>query len=141
MLFFYKKNYYIPELIVTHIVTIMLDNIQLEHFRNLVSLAAADGKIAEIERITLAKIAFERDIPLDRLNVMLERADEYIYLIPQNTEEREKQLEDMIKLAMVDGEFAPAEHRLILMVGEKLGFSRPEMDKMIETYCGEIKVK
>lgn len=117
----------------------MLNNIQLEHFRNLVSLAAADGKIKDIERVTLSKIAFEREIPLDRLNIMLERADEYMYLIPQNQEEKEKQLEDMIKLAFVDGDFAPAEHKLILMVGEKLGFSRAEVDQLIETHSGKVK--
>lgn len=118
----------------------MLD-IELEHFRNLVSLAAADGKIEDIERITLSKIAFERGIPLDRLNIMLERAHEYKYLIPQNQEEKEKQLEDMIKLALVDGDFAPAEHKLINTVGEKLGFSKAKLDQMIEKHLIQAKVK
>lgn len=118
----------------------MLD-VNLEHFRNLVSLAAADGKIADIERVTLAKIAFERDIPLDRLNVMLDRADEYVFLIPQNQEEKGKQLEDMIKLALVDGDFAPAERNLIVMVGEKLGFTKEEMNKIIERHLQGIGVK
>ena len=86
-----------------------MNSIKLEHFRNLVSLSAIDGKIEEVERVVLSKIAFEQGLPLDRLNLMLNRANEYIYLIPQNTEEREKQLEEMIKLALVDGDFAPAE--------------------------------
>lgn len=117
----------------------MLD-IELEHFRNLVSLAAADGKIEDIERVTLSKIAFERGIPLDRLNIMLKRAHEYIYLIPQNLEEKEKQLEDMIKLALVDGDFAPAEHKLINTVGEKLGFSRKELDQLVAKHLDKVKV-
>lgn len=109
----------------------MLDPTKLEHFRNLVSLSAADGKVKEVERVALAKIAYEHGIPLDRLNVMLLKASEYVYLIPQNNEEREKQLEEMIKLAWVDGEFAPAEFELIKMVAEKLGFSIPEMERII----------
>ena len=113
-----------------------MNSIQLEHFRNLVSLSAIDGKIEEIERVALSKIAFEQGLPLDRLNLMLNRASEYIYLIPQNTEEREKQLEEMIKLALVDGEFAPAELELIEMVAEKLGFSKNELDTILETHCG-----
>jgi uncharacterized tellurite resistance protein B-like protein len=113
-----------------------LNSIQLEHFRNLVSLSAIDGKIEEIERVALSKIAFEQGLPLDRLNLMLNRASEYTYLIPQNTEEREKQLEEMIKLALVDGDFAPAELELIEMVAEKLGFARNELNTILETHCG-----
>jgi tellurite resistance protein len=113
-----------------------LNSIKLEHFRNLVSLSAIDGKIEEVERVALAKIAFEQGLPLDRLNLMLNRASEYIYLIPQNSEEKEKQLEEMIKLALVDGEFAPAELELIEMVSDKLGFSRSELQVILEMHCG-----
>jgi len=112
-----------------------LNPVKLEHFRNLVSLSAVDGKIEDVERVALSKIAFEQGLTLDRLNLMLNRASEYIYLIPQNTEEREQQLEEMIKLAMVDDEFAPAELELIEMVAEKLGFTSKELDKILETHC------
>lgn len=112
----------------------MLDPVKLEHFRNLVSLSVADGKIEDIERVTLSKIAYEQGIPLDRLNIMLQRADEYIYLIPQNNQEREKQLQQMIELALVDGEFAKAELELITTVAGKLGFEKQEMDAIIEPY-------
>lgn len=105
---------------------------RIEHFRNLVSLSVADGKIEETERIALSKIAFERGIPMERLNVMLNRADEYAYLIPQNTNEREKQLSEMISFALVDGEFAKAELDLIASVAEKLGFTETELDQLIK---------
>jgi uncharacterized tellurite resistance protein B-like protein len=114
-----------------------LDSIKLEHFRNLVSLSAADGKIEEVERVALSKIAYEQGIPLDRLNIMLQRADEYVYLIPQNNQEREKQLEQMISLALVDGEFAPAELELIKMVSEKLGFTKAELDHILESHASQ----
>src|SRR5690606_34812236 len=108
--------------------------VKIEHFRNLVSLSAADGKIMEIERVALSKIAYENGIPLDRLNVMLQRANEYVYLIPQNQEEREVQLQQMLDLAHVDGEFAPAEREVITMVAEKLGVTREELDNIIEDH-------
>jgi tellurite resistance protein len=114
----------------------MLDPTKLEHFRNLVSLSAADGKIEEVERVALSKIAYQLGIPLERLNVMLLKASEYVYLIPQNNEERERQLEEMISLAWVDGDFAPAEKELIKMVAEKLGFSPVEMDRIISVRHG-----
>jgi uncharacterized tellurite resistance protein B-like protein len=108
-----------------------LDPIVIQHFRNLVSLSAADGKIEEMERIALSKIAFERGIPMDRLNVMLNRASEYIYLIPQNTNDREKQLSEMIHFAQVDGEFAKAELDLIRTVADKLGFTKEETEQIL----------
>jgi len=106
---------------------------EIEHFRNLVSLSVADGKIDETEKIALAKIAYERGIPYDRMTVMLKHANEYTYLIPQNMIEREKQLEEMIQFAKVDGEFAQAEMELITMVADKLGFSRQELDQFIKS--------
>jgi uncharacterized tellurite resistance protein B-like protein len=104
----------------------------LEHFRNLISLSAADGKVEETERIALSKIAFEKGIPLDRMNVMLNHANEYIYLIPQNMIERERQLEEMIQFAKVDGVFCKAERELIEVVAERLGFSKDELSHLIK---------
>jgi uncharacterized tellurite resistance protein B-like protein len=119
----------------------MADPIKIEHFRNLVSLIAADGKIQDIERATLSKIAFGRGIPLDRFNVMLNKADEYKYLIPQNQIDREKQLDEMIEVALVDGELAGPELDLITMVAEKLGFTKDELDDIIRTHHKEFKRK
>lgn len=109
---------------------------EIEHFRNLISLSIADGKIEDSERVALAKIAYERGIPHDRMNVMLKHAAEYVYLIPQNMIEREKQLSEMIQFAMVDGEFAKAEYDLIKTVASKLGFSDTELEKYINEFGG-----
>ncbi|HNP19026.1 MAG TPA: hypothetical protein PKL31_11365 [Fulvivirga sp.] len=113
-------------------------NTKIEHFRNLVSLAAADGKIAEVEMVALSKIAYENGIPLDRLNVMIERANEYVFLIPQNQEDKDKQMSDMIKLAMLDGEFANAERELINLVGSRLGFSPKEIRDKIDSLAKKV---
>lgn len=117
----------------------MLNPVKLEHFRNLVSLSAVDGKIEEVERVALSKIAYALGIPLDRLNVMLQRAKEYIYLIPQNQQERETQLQEMLDLALIDGEFARAERELITVVAEKLGFTKDELDNFIEAHLAGKK--
>ncbi|MBT1703369.1 TerB family tellurite resistance protein [Chryseosolibacter indicus] len=112
----------------------MPDPIKLQHFRNLVSLTVADGKIDEVERAALYKIAYELGVPLDRFNLMIDRAHEYKYLIPQNQHEREKQLEQMIEVALLDGEFSKAEFELITMVAEKLGFTKEEIDSILSGY-------
>lgn len=116
----------------------MIDQTTIEHFRNLVSLAGADGIIQDSERVALSKIAYENGIPLDRMNVMLNKADEYVYLIPQNMEERDKQMRDMIELAMVDGDFAKAELELIISVGKRLGFSLEDIRSQIK---GQVNIE
>jgi len=103
----------------------------IEHFRNLVSLSAADGVIEESERIALSKIAYDKGIPFDRMNVMLTKASEYQYLIPQNLIDREKQLQDMIAFAKVDGDFCKAELDLITTVAQRLGFSQEELNQFL----------
>ena len=40
----------------------ILNSVKLEHFRNLVSLSAIDGKIDDVERVALSKIAFEQGL-------------------------------------------------------------------------------
>lgn len=108
--------------------------IQLEHFRNLVSAAAADGKIADAERNSLQRIAAALGIPRDRLSVMLEHAHEYISMIPQNDTDKHKQLEDMIDIALVDGVFSESERQLILRVADTLGFTRFEAEEIIRAH-------
>lgn len=112
----------------------MLNPVKLEHFRNLIALSAADGRIEDIERSTLMRIATNQHIPAERVNVMLSKAAEYAYLIPQNIKEREAQLEEMIGLALVDGVLDDAELNLIAMVAEKLQFTREELDAILEQH-------
>ena len=112
----------------------MADPVRLEHFRNLVSLSAADGKIEPSERDSLIRIAGALDIPSDRLEVMLNHAHEYVYLVPQNNKDRERQLEEMIDIALVDGNFSRAERELIKSIAHKLGFTHQEAESMINSY-------
>jgi hypothetical protein len=70
---------------------------------------------------------------------MLSKASEYIYLIPQNVQDRERQLEQMIDLALVDGHFAPAELELINMVGGKLGFEKNELEQLMSDFLAKEK--
>ena len=112
------------------------DPVKIEHFRNLVSLSAADGHIEETERTSLIRIATALGIPEERLQVMLAHAHEYIYLVPQNNKDRNKQLEEMIDIALVDGDFARSERELIKSVAHKLGFTYEEAESVIDDYLG-----
>ena len=112
----------------------MVDPVKLEHFRNLVSLSAADGKIEPSERNSLTRIATSLRIPSDRLEVMLTHASEYVYLVPQNNKDRETQLEEMMEIALADGEFSRSERELIKYVARKLDFTPAEADAIIDAW-------
>lgn len=112
----------------------MIDPVKLEHFRNLISLSAADGKVEEAEKNSLTRIATALGIPDDRLQVMLTHAHEYVYLIPQNNRNREEQLKQMLDIALIDGNFSLSERELIKSVAHKLGFTHQEAEGMIERY-------
>ncbi|MDH5474111.1 MAG: TerB family tellurite resistance protein [Cyclobacteriaceae bacterium] len=116
----------------------MSDQIQLEHFSNLISIALADGIVKESERIALSKIAFDNGIHFDKMNDMLASSEEFTYIIPQNEKDRNKQLTDMIKLSMIDGELAKAELELILSVGSKLHFTPDEIKAKIKNHLDEL---
>ena len=104
----------------------------LAHFRNLVSLAAVDGEVSEVERVALERIAKEKEIDWERAELIIKHADEYAYLIPQSQESPRQQLKEMIDLAWVDDEFKNQERDLILKVGERLAFSQAEILEIIE---------
>jgi uncharacterized tellurite resistance protein B-like protein len=109
----------------------MVDPVKLEHFRNLVSVAAADGKITVSERDALLRIATALNIPKERLDVMLAHPHEYFYLVPQNQQDKGKQLAEMIDIALIDGEFVRSEMELIKTVAQKLGFTLAEVERII----------
>lgn len=112
----------------------MPDPVKLEHFRNLVSLSAADGQITDAERSSLKRIAASLGIPSDRLEVMLNHAHEYVYLVPQNNKQKDKQLAEMIDIALVDGEFSRSERELIKSIAHKLGFTHEEAETVIDQH-------
>lgn len=61
-----------------------------------------------------------------------DQSEEYVYVIPQNIQGRDKQMGDMIGLALIDGELAKVELDLIMYVGQKLGFTADEIKKQIK---------
>ena len=65
---------------------------------------------------------------------MLDHGDEYVYFIPQNKQDKEKQLSDMIQLALADGDLAKAELELIHLVGSRLDYTKDEVNGVISSF-------
>ncbi|MEJ2005525.1 MAG: hypothetical protein P8X57_11295 [Cyclobacteriaceae bacterium] len=102
------------------------------YLKNLVALAASDGKIDPSEMELLRDAAGKAGVGYEELLEMLETAEEGGYFIPESYEDRETQLIQMLSLAIADGEFSESEYNLCKMVAEKLDFTERELNLIIK---------
>lgn len=114
-------------------------NMNLSHLKNLVALACSDGKVDESELSVLKEAANNAGVSEGELNKLIERGNDFQYLIPESEEDRETQLIQMLSLAIADGEFSEDEYELCQMVAQKLGFTDDELELIIRlSFKGEI---
>lgn len=114
-------------------------NMNLSHLKNLVALACSDGKVEEAELKVLREAAANSGVSEGELQKLIERGNDFQYLIPESEDDRETQLVQMLSLAIADGEFSEDEYDLCKMVAEKLGFTEEELDLIIRlSFKGEV---
>ena len=101
------------------------------YLKNLIAMAWADGEIQEEEFNILREAAQEAGLSNADLDEMLKQGIEYQDQIPENEEDRELQLAQMIGLAIADNHFSNEEYALCKMVAEKLGFTERELKFII----------
>ena len=102
------------------------------YLKNLVALAASDGRIDPSEMELLRDAAGKAGVEENELAEMLDSAREFGYYIPESYEDRETQLIQMISMAIADGEFSESEYELCKMVAEKLDFTERELNLIIK---------
>lgn len=110
--------------------------IKLEHFVNLVAVAAADGYLNAREREFLAERAEETGIKADEYEQIVKDADKLQHVVPLNQVQPQDQLMDAIFMSIVDGEIAESEYQLCVAMACRLGFGKEEVEETI----GEIKM-
>lgn len=109
--------------------------IKLEHFVNLVAIAAADGYLDAREREFLAERAEENGMRAEEFNNIIEDADKLQFIVPLNQVEREEQLNDAVFMSMVDGDISDKEYHLCISLANRLGIDEQE----VETVVASIK--
>lgn len=105
--------------------------VKLEHFKNLVAVAAADGYLNSREREFLADRAQELGLSEKEVKDILADGDQLQYLIPLNTEEVEDQISEAVFMSIIDGEIADQEYKLCLSLAERLGVESVYVDQMV----------
>lgn len=119
----------------------VLDNkINISHLKNLILIAQADGHIDEKEMDLLQNAASKIGIDSTFLDHLIENCKEQEYYIPQEDEEKELQLIQLLTISMADGELSLCEYTVCQRIAEKLGFSKRELDLILRlSYNKEIK--
>ncbi len=110
----------------------MMDRqIKLEHFVNLVAIAAADGYLDAREREFLAERAEENGMRAEEFNNIIEDADKLHFVVPLNQVECEEQLNDAVFMSMVDGEISDKEYQLCISLASRLGIAQQEVETVV----------
>ena len=110
----------------------MEKKIKLEHFANIVAVAASDGKISDEELELLKDRATEYGLSENDVNNLLDNAQSLEFIIPMNQVEREEQLSEAVLMSMIDGEIANEEYEICLKIAEKLGFNKKYLTYIID---------
>ncbi len=106
--------------------------VKLEHFKNLVAVAYADGYLDEDEEDFLYDKADEIGLPYDEVEAIIKQADKLQFMVPMNMQDREDQLADIVYMSMIDGELHDKEYELCLSIAHKLGFQQKDLDEAID---------
>lgn len=105
--------------------------IKLEHFVNLVAIAAADGYLDAREREFLAERAEESGMKAEEFDSIVNDADKLQFVVPLNQIECEEQLNDAIFMSIVDGDISDQEYNLCISLANRLGIEQYEVDDIV----------
>ncbi len=106
--------------------------VKIEHFKNLVAVAIADGFWHENEKKLLHSKAAQYGLSAKEVLQILDDAENLKFVVPQNIIDREDQLRDAVYMALIDGFFHKNEYQLCINLANRLGFSERSVDQAIE---------
>ena len=107
------------------------DQLRLGQLKNLVMLAAADGKVTDSELAVLLAVASREDISPDDFNRVIEDPDSVTIDLPEDEDTKLAYLRDMVALMMVDGELDEQELAICKIYAMALGYRSSIVDGMI----------
>lgn len=100
---------------------------QRSHFRNLVSVAMADGRIDEKEREMLGQLGQRLDLTDDEIASILEQPESGRFLVPETQKLRLRQLIECVMMMLADGCIDDAEMLLCRQLASRLGFKADQV--------------
>lgn len=102
------------------------------HFKNLLAMAMADGKIENVEFDYIMQLANKCYMSEDEIKRVIQNPAAIAFVAPKTDRERFDQLYDLVTVMLVDGDINQRELTLCKTFAMRLGFRTAIIDKMIE---------
>jgi len=94
------------------------------HIKNLIEMATADGVFADEEEELLKTIASKNGISARRMEEIRSDPDAFTFEMPATTEEKFRQLHELVHMMIVDKDIHPEELHLVELFAIKYGYAR-----------------
>lgn len=111
---------------------------RIAHLKNLVVMAIADGALAEHELSLLsdrcAELGFDEEELREAVSFAL--SDDAALQLPQEPEEQEAFLSDLIRMMAADGQMSESEKRLFALAAAKMDFAGDKLTALIDRLVG-----
>ena len=112
------------------------------HFRNLVAVALADGKLDPNETKYLSQLALKWGISPQEVQAILAKPTDIKFVAPKDNQTRIDQMFEIVGMMMIDGNIHGTEVQLCQAMASKLGFPTNVVAtlvaKIVEAVSGKI---
>jgi len=111
----------------------------LDHLKNLVIMASADGALSEREIALLVDRCSEMGLEEADLGkaVAYALSDQAALKLPKEKGEQIAMLSDLVRIMAADGKLSEVEKRLFALAAAKMGIERQELDDLIDKLVGK----
>jgi uncharacterized tellurite resistance protein B-like protein len=107
---------------------------QLDHLKNLVIMAAADGSLSEQEIALLVDRCASLGLAEDDLEkaIAFALSGEAKLKFPVDRLEQDRMLADLMRMMAADGKLTEVEKRLFALAAAKMGIEKAELERLID---------
>ena len=109
------------------------------HMKNLIEMAAADGKFDPVENDLLKAIAKKNNISEAHLKEIHNNPDSVAFVVPEDKEEKFHQFYDLVHMMSVDNSIHEDEMKLCNLFAVKFGYNREKSGEVIKSIQANIK--
>ncbi len=114
---------------------------QLDHLKNLVIMAAADGSLTEQEIALLVDRCSSLGLEEEDLEKAIAFAlgNDATLKFPIDRAEQNQMLADLMRMMAADGKLSEVEKRLFALAAAKMGIEKVELELLIDQLVGKHK--
>lgn len=111
---------------------VLENKVNLAHLINLILMASADGCITKSEVRILEHVICKLGYNPNELDQLVEMSKKMSFFIPEEDDEKEQQLIQLLSLAMADNKFSISEYDLCVKIAEKIGYTKKSLDLLLK---------